>query len=119
MSRLKKDIGMMILIVLLFILLIAYLQTIFSWIKAWSFLPFLPVAFSLYIAIVFQKRFEKVKKWKGKLGLDEEDLIHLSGAEPYQIPKWEKKDLSLSWPKMSRLTDKVERMVNNQSDNNK
>ncbi|UJF15898.1 hypothetical protein LZ578_01765 [Jeotgalibaca sp. MA1X17-3] len=66
MSRLKKDIGMILLIVTLFILFITYLQTFFSSVQVWTFLPFLPVSFSLYIAVAFQKRFEKVKRWKEK-----------------------------------------------------
>lgn len=114
MSRFKKDIWIMILIQILFIAIIVYLNTVFSWIKAWSFLPFLPAIASLYMYITFQKRFVKVKKWKEELSLDDEDLVRLSGASSYEIPKWEKKELMLPWHKMSRLTDELERMVKNQ-----
>lgn len=112
MSRLKKDIYVMILILVTSIIIPVYLRVSFDVANSWWVLPFFPAIINLYLYLIFQKRFKQVAKWKKLLDLGIEDLRRLSGAQPYEIPRWEKKDLLLSWPKMSRLADNIEQIIN-------
>lgn len=112
LSRLKKDTYVMILIVVTFVIIPIYLHVSFDVTNSWWVLPFFPATINLYLSLMFQKRFEEVTKWKEQLDLSIEDLRRLSGAQPYEIHKWVKKDLLLSWPKMSKLADNVEQIKN-------
>ncbi|ALV22174.1 hypothetical protein [Carnobacterium antarcticum] len=111
MSRLKKDSIIILLVTIVCFLFGLSFNFFFDWRNPWFIITFVPAFIGLYYSIVYKKRFRKVKVWKEQLNLSEEDLIRLSHASKYDIPKWEKGKVSLSWPKMCRLTDKLEEMI--------